>query len=338
MDMMQTLTELTAVFGPSGGEKNVADAIETLARPYCHAITRDPMGNLICHRKGSGPKVMFAAHMDSIGLVVTHIEEKGVLRVGAVGGVPLAKVLYTPVRFQNGLRGVIGIGEGTDVAKLKVSDLFVDIGAASREEAEKLVSVGDMAVYSTPAFEAGQRMVSPYMDDRIACLVLLMAMEKLGPAVDEGANDLYFVFTTQEEVGCRGAKTAAWTVDPDYGIAVDVTRADCETGSKHGASSVFGGGAAVKVMDNSVICHPQMVEKLMKLAEAQGIKAQRDVITAGGTDAGPIHMNRSGVYTGGISIPCRYIHTPAEMVDKSDVQACIDLVAAFANSALSKEC
>ena len=177
-------------------------------------------------------------------------------------------------------------------------------------------------------------MISPYIDNRISCLVLLMAMEKLGKV----ENDLYFVFTSQEEVGLRGAKTAAWGIDPDYGIAVDVTPADDEPGSKHLVSSVFGGGAAVKVMDGSVICHPQVVERLMKLADEKGINAQRDVIRAGGTDAGAIHMTRSGVYTGGISIPCRYVHTPTEMVDKSDVKACADLVAAFAETKLEKEC
>ena len=151
-------------------------------------------------------------------------------------------------------------------------------------------------------------------------------------------NDLYFVFSVQEEVGIRGAKTAAWGVDPDYGIAVDVTPADDEPGSKHLVSSKLSGGAAVKVMDGSVICHPVVVEKLMKLAEEKGVKAQRDVIRAGGTDAGAIHLTQGGVYTGGISIPCRYVHSPMEMVDKNDVKACAELVAAFAEAKLEKEC
>jgi endoglucanase len=189
-----------------------------------------------------------------------------------------------------------------------------------------------VAVYNTQTVDACGRVISPYLDNRISCLVLLMAMEKLGTV----ENDLYFVFTAQEEVGIRGAKTAAWAIDPDYGIAVDVTAADDEPGSKHLVSSVLGGGAAVKVMDSSVICHPQMVDKLMSLAEEKGIKAQRDVIRAGGTDAGAIHLSRAGVYTGGISIPCRYIHTPTEMVDKGDVKACADLVAAFALAELER--
>ncbi len=334
MDMFKTFTELVSAFGPSGAETEISELIEKLAAPYCDEIRRDTLGNLICRKKGSGPRVMFSAHMDSIGLVATHIDEKGFVHVGAIGGVTPANVLYAPVRFRNGTCGMIGAEVGADVSKLKVADLFIDIGASDRREAEKLVCVGDVAVYHTPTMRAGERVISPYTDDRIACLVLLMAMERMG----QTDNDLYFVFSVQEELGLRGAKTAAWGVDPNYGIAVDVTPADDQPGSKHLVSSVCGGGAAVKVMDGSVICHPKMVDMLMELAQEQGIKAQRDVIRAGGTDAGAIHLTRGGVYTGGISIPCRYVHTPAEMVDMNDVQACADLVAAFAETKLEKEC
>lgn len=334
MDMLNTLVDLVSAFGPSGSERGVSVAIEKVAKQYCDEVIRDVMGNLICHKKGTGPKIMFSAHMDSIGLVATHIDEKGFVHVGAVGGVNPQVVLYTQVRFANGTCGLVCADAGADASKLKISDLCVDIGASSREEAARLVRVGDVAVYNTRTVDAGDRMISPYMDNRVSCLVLLMAMEKL----NKTENDLYFVFSTQEEVGLRGAKTSAWTIDPDYGIAVDVTISDDAPGSKHLASSVFGGGAAVKVMDSSVICHPQVVEHLMKLAGEKGIKAQLDVIRSGGTDAGAIHMTRGGVYTGGISIPCRYIHSPVEMVDKSDVKACAELVAAFAESKLEKEC
>ena len=135
-------------------------------------------------------------------------------------------------------------------------------------------------------------------------------------------------------MGIRGAKTAAYAIDPDYGIAVDVTVAADELGTKHSGSSKLGGGAAIKVMDTSVICHPQMVSKLAELAKERGIDAQMDVIKSGGTDAGSIHVNKMGVLTGGISIPCRYVHTPQEMVDRGDVEACARLVAAFAEASL----
>jgi len=334
MDILHTLSDLTAAFGPSGAENGAARIIEGIAGQYCDEVSHDTMGNLICRKKGSGPKVMFAAHMDSLGLVAAHIDEKGFIRVGAVGGVPLDNALYTQVRFENGTCGVVTVSAKADRAKLKISDLAIDIGAANREEASRLVRVGDVAVYNTQLKETCGRFISPYMDNRISCLVLLMAMEQLG----ETENDLYFVFTVQEEVGLRGARTAAWGIDPDYGVVVDVTGADDVLDSKHLVSSVLGGGAAVKVMDKSVICHPQMVERLMALAQENGIPAQRDVIQSGGTDGGVIHTTRAGVYTGGISIPCRYIHTPMEMVDKGDVKACAKLVAAFAQARLEKAC
>ena len=265
--------------------------------------------------------------------MATHIDEKGFVHVGAVGGVHPAEVLYTPVRFQNGVRGLVCAPEDADMSKLKVTDLLIDLGAADREEAEKQVQVGDVAVYDTVTQVAAGRAFSPYMDDRIGCLVLLMAMEQLGGT----DNDLYFVFSSQEEVGCRGAKTAAWAIDPDYGIAVDVCGTDDKPGSKHAVSALCGKGAAVNVMDHSVICHPEMVKKLVSLAEEKGIPVQKSVSRRGGTDAGPIHQTRAGVYTGGISIPCRYVHTPTELVDLGDVKACADLAAAFAMSKLNQD-
>ncbi len=334
MDMMKTLTALVSAFGPAGDEGEVSRVIEQLAAPYADEISRDVMGNLFCRKKGTGPKVMFAAHMDSVGLVVTHIGEDGIVHAGPLGSIRPAEVLYTPVRFKNGVRGIICAEVEADVDKLKPADLLIDLGASSGEDAEKLVSVGDAAVFDTPTVQTDGRVISPCLDDRAGCLALLLAMERIG----ETDNDLYFVFTSQEEVGARGAKTAAWTVDPDYGIAVDVTGTDDEPGARHRASSRCGSGAAVKVMDRTVICHPRMVERLLALAEERGIPAQWDVLQAGGTDAGPIHVTRSGVYTGGVCIPCRYAHTPAALVALSDITACADLIAAFAESKLEKEC
>lgn len=334
MNMIQTLTTLCTAFGPSGAEGEVAQVIQELARPYVDEITRDTLGNLICHKKGPGPRLMFSAHMDSIGLVVTHIDEKGFLRVGAVGGVNPDGVVNSPVRFQNGICGVAAAQVGSTPGKRTMADLYLDIGATTQEEAEQLVQIGDVAVFNTSVMQVQNMLVGPYLDNRISCLVLLEAMAQLTAC----SNDLYFVFSSQEEVGLRGAKTAAWAIDPDYGVAVDVTGEDGVPGAKHTASSLAGKGAAVKVMDRSVICHPQMVDLLMNLAQEYHIPAQRDVIQAGGTDAGVIHQTRSGVYTGGISIPCRYIHSPCELVCGSDVQACVDLVSALAQTKLEKEC
>lgn len=324
MDILDLLQRLNACHGPSGDEGGVAECIRTLAAPYADEHWTDAMGNLIVHKRGNGPKVLFAAHMDSIGMIVTHIEEEGFLRFGKVGGLGRFSLLYTPVRFANGVRGLVG--ENADAKEPAIENLFIDIGARSREEAERLVRIGDTAVFDTPSFAAEERVISPYLDNRISCAVLLAVLESLESSI----NDLYFVFTTQEEVGLRGAKTAAYAIDPDYAVAIDVTLSDDVPGARHNGSSVLGGGAAIKVMDNSVICHPRMVEKLTDLAQKRNIPYQTDVIRAGGTDAGAIHVSRTGVYTGGISIPCRYIHTPTEMVQLSDVEACVRLAAAFA--------
>ncbi|MEQ2455102.1 M42 family metallopeptidase [Flavonifractor hominis] len=330
MDILQTLQALNACHGPSGCERPVADVIRQLAEPYVDECTIDTLGNLICHKKGNGPKVMFAAHMDSIGFIVTHIDEKGFLRFGRVGGLSAHEVLGAPIRFANGVRGVVALDGKVEAKEMKLDDLYLDIGARDREEARSLIQVGDTAVYDTQAFVSGDRIFSPYLDDRIACVVLLMALEQ----IRNNRNDLYFVFTVQEEVGIRGARTAAYGVDPDYGIAIDVTDSDDIPGAPHECSSVAGGGAAIKVMDSSVICHPLVVARLEQLARENEIAWQKDILKAGGTDAGAIHQTRAGVYTGGISISSRYIHTPLEMADLRDVEACAALAAAFAQAEL----
>lgn len=332
MELFELLKTLNAAHGPAGDEGDVRAVIKELAQPYADEITEDTMGNLIVHKKGSGPKVMFAAHMDSIGFVVTHIEKEGYLRVGRLGGITPTDVAYTPVRFKNGVKGLLAKEEKAEYAKLKLDECFIDIGAKDDEEARKMVQVGDTAVYDTSAFINNGKVYSPYLDNRVSCAIQLLALERL----KESGNDLYFVFTSQEEVGLRGAKTAAWAIDPDYGIAVDVTDVDDIPGSEKYGTVQLGKGAAIKVMDSSVICHPVMVETLSKLAEENQIPAQKDILRAGGTDAGVIHTTRMGVYTGGISVPTRYIHTPQEMADLQDVENCVKLVVAFAQSELEQ--
>lgn len=322
MDILKTLTAINACHGPSGDESGVADAIEAMARPYADDIRRDVMGNLIVHKKGNGPRIMFAAHMDSIGFIVSFVEEDGKLRFGRLGGLDPYACIYTPVRFKNGVKGVIAADEDADEKKLTLNDLYIDIGAKSREEAEKQVKLGDTAIYAAPAIDLGDRISSPYLDNRICCVSLLMALEGLKGT----KNDVYFVFTVQEELGLRGAGPAAYGIDPKYGIAVDITVGD----EKKVGNCKLGDGAAIKVMDRSVICHPQMVKRLETLAGEKNIPAVLDVLRAGGTDAGAINTTRGGICTGGVSVPCRYTHSPVEMVEKKDVQATADLIRAFA--------
>ncbi len=332
--MIERLTKLNNAHGPAGDEGDIAACISGLIAPYVDEIHTDVMGNLIAHKKGTGAKLMVCAHMDSIGFVVTHIEENGFLRVGQLGGISPAKSVFTPVRFKNGVAGHVIKEAKSEMGKLKTSDLLIDIGAKDRDEAKKRISLGDTAVFDLqPRKLNGSKVVSPYMDNRISCAILIEVIQQLAE-VKELNNDVYFVFSSQEEVGLRGATTAAYAINPHYGIAVDVTSSDDEPGSDHSGTSVFGGGAAIKLMDRSVICHPKLVEQLEELAKAAEIKTQRDIITAGGTDAGAISKSRYGVISGGISIPCRYIHTPVETVDLDDVKACVDLIKLVATTHL----
>ena len=331
MELFELIQTLSSAHGPSGDEADIRNILSELASPMADEVAWDTMGNLIVHRKGPGSKVMLAAHMDSIGFIVTHIEKEGFLRMGKLGGISPKDAVYTPIRFKNGVRGVVVPEEKADFGKLKLDECYIDIGARDEEQAKKLVQVGDTAVYDSPCFLQGSGVISPYLDNRISCAVLLAVLER----IQTSANDLYFVFTSQEEVGLRGAKTAAWAVDPDWAIAVDVTDVDDTPGSERSGTVQLGKGAAVKVMDSSIICHPEVVAKLEGLAQVQGISVQRDIMRGGGTDAGAIHTTRLGVKTGGISVPCRYIHTPVEMADLGDAEACIKLVEAFAQTALN---
>ena len=337
--MVNTLKTLCALPGVSSWEDEVRDYIRSRVEPHADSVRVDAMGNLIVFKKGeksTGNKLMLCAHMDEVGLMVQFITDEGYLKFSCVGGIDRRVLLGKQVLVgPKKVPGIIGLKavhmttpeERKSVPKLE--DYYIDIGAVSGEEARAQVSEGDCCVFVSDAVEFGGGMLkAKAIDDRVGCAVLVKLLEEPLPM------DCTFVFTVQEEVGTRGAKTAAWSVNPDYGIAVDVTDVDDTPGSGKYGTCKLGRGAAVKVMDSSVICHPEVVKALEQCAQDKGIAVQRDIIRAGGTDAGPIHVTRTGVRTGGISIPCRYIHTPTEMADLSDVQSCVDLTVAFAHAKL----
>lgn len=328
MELLELIQTLNAAHGPSGDEGGIRERLAELARPLADEISTDTMGNLIVRKLGSGPRVMLCAHMDSIGFIVTHVEENGFLRVGRLGGISPKEAAYTPVRFAGGARGVIVPEEKADFGKLKLDECYVDIGAKDRETALKAVAVGDTMIYDSPCFTNQGKVVSPYLDNRISCAILLKVLEEM----ELCPNDLYVVFTVQEEVGLRGAKPAAWAVDPDYAVVVDVTDVDDTPGSEKCGTVRLGKGPAIKIMDSSVICHPDMIQKLESQAKTLDMPTQRDIMRAGGTDAGVMHTTRIGVRTGGVSVPCRYIHTPVEMADLQDARDCAKLLCAFVQS------
>ncbi len=328
--MKNLIRELVESYGPSGFETDVTDKIIDLIKDYVDDFYVDTLGNLIAHKKGNGKTVMFSAHTDEIGVVITHIDKNGFLRFDRVGGLNTLTLLGNRVRFANGVIGVIGREKGT-LKDFAIDKMFIDIGAESREQAKEQVSIGDFAVFHREFTDLGNRVVAKSMDDRIGCVVLIEAIRKL----NKTNHDLYFVFSTQEEVGLRGARTAAYGIEPDLGIALDVTMTG-DTPEAPRMDVSLGSGAAIKVKDSSLIAHPKVKELLIRLAEEKKIDYQLEVLPAGGTDAGAIHLTKEGVPSGTISIPCRYVHTVSEMVDVRDVKNCIDLVLAVIQDQLDE--
>ncbi len=321
MDMLKVLEEMTQIKSPSGSEDEIRNYIADKIKSYCDEILTDAMGNLIAHKKGGGKKIMFAAHMDEIGVIATAIDDNGFIRFSSVGGLNTRNLVNLRVRFVSGIEGVIGAEEEAFKDKPSLDKLFIDIGAKDKKAAEEKISVGDTAVFVGDFVQRDGIIISKALDNRAGCAILLDAISK----IEKSENDLYFVFTTQEEVGLRGAKTAAFDINPDIAVAVDVT----DTGDTPSAPTMavkLGGGAAIKVMDRSIMCDADVRTKMIETAKKNNIPYQLEIMTDGGTDAGAIHLTRAGVKTGGISVPTRYIHSPSETASVSDIENCVKLV------------
>ncbi len=318
---MELLKKLTEIDSPSGRECGIGGFIKTEAKRLGYDVTEDALGSVIARKKGNGKKLMLDAHMDEIGIIATFTDENGFIRFGSVGGLTVKELVHRRVRFLNGTVGVIGSEEESFNEKAEITKLYVDIGVKTKDEAEKLVKTGDTAVFDGEFYRNGDTVISKTLDNRAGCYILLKAMAD----IKESENDLYFVFSTQEEVGLRGAKTAAFGIMPDYAIAVDVTDTG-DTPSCPVMDVKLGKGAAIKVMDRSVMCDVNVVKTLRSIAEKKNIPYQTEIMTDGGTDAGAISLTGSGVRAGGISLPVRYIHSPSEMADCKDITACIELV------------
>ena len=328
--MFDTLTlqkQLVAAAMPSGFESGVGALLAELAAPYADEVMTDALGNVICHKKGEGKRIMLAAHMDLIGFMVTYIDEKGYLRFEPIGGHTPAFLHRTPIRFKNGTKGVVMCEKWAEESKKKMSDVrtanfYIDIGANSYEKAASMVSIGDVCVFDGETYSQNGMVLTPYADDLVACTVLLRVMEQL----KQSPYDLYFVFTVQEEVGLRGAGTSAHRIAPEMGIAVDV----CGTGDVPSSTAYFdvklGRGATVKIKDGSLLCNPQVISFLRDAAERAGVTYQDEVMLSGGTDAGAIQRTLGGILAGGVSIPTRNIHSPREIYSLSDVDGAVSIL------------
>lgn len=330
-EVFQLIKGVTEAFGPSGSEEPVREFIKSRVKEYVDEVRTDPLGNLICVRKGQagGKKVLLDAHMDEIGLIVTHVDDKGFLRFSNIGGVSPYTTVGERVYFANGTTGVVGIEKVEDPKEVRFEKLFIDIGARDKAEAESRVRVGDMAAFLRNAERMGTRIVSKALDDRIGCAVVVETLRR----AKSTKHTIYAVFAVQEEVGLRGARVAAFGIEPDVGIAVDVTRTgDTPKGITMDVS--LGKGAAIKVKDASLICHPGLRKYLEKIAVERNIPYQLEVLEAGGTDSGAIQITKAGIPAAVVSVPCRYIHTPSEVVDENDVEACINLLVGAVESPL----
>ena len=340
LNILELQKQLTAVALPSGFEAPQAKLLMELARPLVDEVWTDAIGNVYCHKKGPGKRMMFPAHMDVIGLMITFVDDKGYLRFEPIGGHAPAGLIGLSVRLESGAKGTIRADATADVYKhgygdVDIHDLFIDIGVETQAEAEELAPIGSVCVFDyQPVETVGGAMLTPYADDLSACIALLIAMEELKD--EQVENDLYFVFSVQEEVGLRGAKAAAWDVDPYMGIAVDVTQTGDTPGEIDGQRMqvALGKGPTVKIKDSSVQCNPQVIELLRKAAKAAKIPYQDEILLAGGTDTAAVQKTRAGILSGCVSIPCRNIHAPAEIVDLKDVENVGKLLAAAAKIAL----
>lgn len=326
-ELLKTLCEMQGI---AGYEKNVRALICEQTRPYADEISTDAMGNLIVLKKGNGDpagkKIMLAAHMDEVGFMVKKIESDGRLKVLSVGFNWANAAFNERVRFANGTVGMVGAMGGSVSDPRDFDKIYIDIGAKSREDAMQCVQVGDVCGYCEPYVELMNGLVcSQSLDNRIGCFQLIEALRENDGS---GPNDVYYVFTVQEEVGTRGSKPTANRIQPDIGVAVDITPAHDYPGNLEGSNAV-GAGTAVKIYDPSVICDEEVVSAMIECCEKANIRYQRDVIDRGGTDASSINQAVFGARTGGIAVATRYPHCQSTVCSKDDIEEGIRLIVEF---------
>jgi endoglucanase len=328
--MEQLAKRLADAFGVSGFEEEIRNVIREEIAGLVDEINVDAMGNLVALKRGraggGGKRVMLAAHMDQIGLMVTHIDEKGFMRFAPVGGIYPLTCWGCEVRFADGTIGTVGLDGRADRSKTpELRDLFIDVGATDKSEVKQ--NVGDVVVF-WPGFTAqGNAWFSPNQDDRVGCVALVELLRRLKDTALE--HDVYAVFTTQEEVGIRGARTSGFALEPDLAIALDVTLTGDLPHARPAMDVHLGKGVAIKIMDSGMIGHPRLNARLIETAEREGIPYQREVLQGGTTDAAAIQLARAGVPATALSIPSRHVHTPSQIVDRRDVDGTVRLLQAF---------
>lgn len=329
--MIKTLKELCLLNGISGDESCVREYIIEKIRDKCD-YSVDNLGNITAFRKGKKTpekKLMIAAHMDEVGLIVTSVRSDGTLTFETVGGIDSAVIIGKRVKIgKNGLSGVVGSkaihklsAEEREKAP-KISDLYIDFGAADKAEAEKYVSAGECVYFDSEFMEFGNnRIKSKAIDDRAGCALMLRLIE------EESEYDTFFVFNVQEEIGLRGSTVSAFSLQPDIAIVLEATTA-ADIDGADGAAKVctINGGPVVSFMDRSTMYDKELYKTAFETAKENGIKCQTKSMIAGGNDSGAIHISGKGVRTIAVSLPCRYLHSPSCVISKQDFDDAYRLV------------
>ncbi len=323
--MNALIRKLVEAWGPSGYEHQVRRLIQEEVADLVDDMRVDALGNLICRVGGGGKRVMVSAHMDEIGVMALFAEpQSGYLRFEPIGGLLNSSLAGNRVRFENGATGVIGVYDSFGKGRTSVpdlSDFYIDVSDGNGGA----VPAGSPAAFWREFETRGTRLIAKSLDDRIGCVVAIETLRKLNR---QAPNEVHFVFSVQEEVGVRGAGPAAYGIDPELGIALDVTATGDELRNRK-MTVTLGGGAAIKVQDSGLVVPPAIVQWMEAGARKHGISVQRELLSGGSTDARVIQMTRAGVPSGCISIPTRFLHTTSETADSRDVQACIDLLHAL---------
>jgi endoglucanase len=338
MVLVETLEKLSNAFGVAGREEEVRSLMKKFLKPYVDEVVEDKLGNVIGIKKGrkNAPKVMLAAHMDEIGLLVKTISKEGFLQFMKIGGIDDRLLLAQKVIVctdKGNLHGIIGSKpphiQKEDERKRVITwdELFIDVGAESREDAEKMgVKIGDPVCFDVKFARIGKNvLIGKAFDDRVACAIVVEAMKGL----KNTDCTVYAVGTVQEEVGLRGATTSAFGLDPDFGIAIDVTVAGDTPGVKDVEAPVkMNKGPALTIADAGFIVRPKVLQLLIDAAKENKIPYQFETGLPGSTDAARIALTRAGVPSGVISVPTRYIHSPTSMLSLKDAENAVKLTIA----------
>jgi putative aminopeptidase FrvX len=343
---IELLGKLSNAFGPSGNEEDVAKILRNELEEYADEMRVDKLGNIFFYHNGKDgyPKIMLSAHIDEVGFIATFVEESGFLRFETLGGITNNIMLGQQILLRGDkgyLKGIIGTKPPhimTPEEQNKITpkeDLFIDIGADSISQAqEKGVDVGTMGVFDVEFTDIGSGYFrGKAFDDRAGCTVLAEVFKSM----KNSPYNIVAVGSVQEELGMRGARTAAWQVDPDFGLALEGTFvADVPNTRPDRVSSRIKGGPVVTILDRTTFTHPMVLKTLIKVGKEKSIPFQFKKVPMGGTDAGAIHLTKAGVPSGTVAVPCRYIHGPASIVHADDLKNTIQLVTEFVKTISSK--